>query len=72
MKFIWKNLKKRNKPPEWRLVPDAHGTYTLERWNDKVSIYLTIAVYVTPDEADEHIKNLKGNVIYYREESDKC
>lgn len=51
--------------PKYRLVPDKDGTYTLERLDSLVG-YLCVAVRVTPKEADKVIKNLEGEILYYR------
>jgi hypothetical protein len=61
-------LKKKEKPPKWRLVPDEDGTYTLEKWDDLVG-YLCETVRVTPEEADKQIERLEGKILYYREDS---
>lgn len=54
--------------PRYRLVPNARGSYNLERWNDSVQMYLTKEVHVTPEKADEVIANLEKPAVYYREE----
>ena len=61
-------FKKKEAPPKWRLVPDEHGTYTLEKRDDSLGMYISEAVRVTPDEACEKIAMLEGKVLYYREE----
>jgi hypothetical protein len=57
------------KPPRFRLVPNNSGSYTLEKWAADVCMYLSEAVQVTPEQADEKIKSLDREVIYYREGS---
>jgi hypothetical protein len=57
------------KRAKYRLLPDENGTYTLEKWHGGVlSMYLSERAYVkTPEEADQLIKNLERETIYYRE-----
>ena len=52
---------------KYKLVPDKDGTYTLKMWIPGIKMYLTEAVYVTPERADGIIKNLEREVIYYRQ-----
>ena len=62
--FGWfKNLF--SSPPRWRLVPDQHGTYTLEKWHCDVGMYLTESVRIRDrQEADEKIANMERRLIY--------
>ena len=46
-------------PPKWRLRPDSHGTYFLDKWNPDVSMYLCEKAGVTKESADKAIKNLE-------------
>ena len=62
-------LKKKEKPPKWRLVPDEDGTYTLEKWHGDLIGYLCQTVRVTPEKADKQIARLESKVLYYREET---
>jgi len=72
-KFIAKHFFKkskivRQKPPKYRLVPDEHGTYILERFEYDVGFCLCKAVNIkSPEQADEVIAHLERGVIYYRE-----
>ena len=53
------------KPPKWRLVPDGKGTYTLEKMDLCLGVYMTKGVYVRDkDHANELIENLERRVIY--------
>jgi len=52
---------------KYRLIPDAKGTYTLEKWYYDIKMYLAIGVRLTPEKADRVIKNLERDTIYYRE-----
>ncbi len=61
-------LKPPPEPPKYRLRPDQHGTYTLDKWNPSVQLYLCESVKQTKESADEVIKNLERDVIYYRED----
>lgn len=62
LNFIKKLFAKR---PEWILTPDKDGTYTLEKWDPSIGMYLSEAVYVkTREEADTIIENLERPIIY--------
>lgn len=53
---------------KYRLEPDDRGTYTLQRYDDFTSCWDTVSVSVRPEEADERIKSLEREAIYYRED----
>jgi hypothetical protein len=67
---MFKGLFQRNKKAEaprakYKLRPDAHGTYTLLRWEGLY--YLPVCVMITPEDADKSIANLERETLYYRE-----
>ena len=55
-------------PPKYRLVPNSIGTYTLERWDTSLSMYLCAAVHVNKEESELVIERLEGKILYYTEE----
>ena len=52
------------KKPRWRLEPDEKGTYTLQKWNGNLEMYVTEVVRVTEDDAPRIIANLQRDHIY--------
>ena len=58
-------LKRKLKKPEFRLVPNARGKYDLQRWNASISAYLPAAVHVSKEEAEETIKALGRETLYW-------
>ena len=54
--------------PKYRLVPAIkEGRYHLERWSELVEDYLYEKGNLLLEEADQIIKNLERETIYYRE-----
>ena len=51
--------------PKWRLVPDEHGTFTLEKWHSSIGVYLCEVPSVTQEQADKCIDNLEKETKYY-------
>lgn len=62
-------LKQCEPPPEYKLVPDGYGKYTLERWHPDVKIYLCEEVSVDKEQAERIIKNLSRESIPYIEDN---
>ena len=56
------------KKPKYKLVPDGDGTYTLEKYHEDVNLYLAEGVYLTKDKANDYIKNIERDILYYRED----
>lgn len=61
-----KGQEKKPKPRKYRLVPNSKGTYTLERYDRGMEMYICERVNVTPHQADEAIAHLERGTIYYR------
>jgi len=56
----------KTKKPKWRLTPNKHGSYNLEKWDSVLCLYLVEVVRITPDQADMYIERLERDKIYYR------
>lgn len=54
--------------PEFKLEPNGHGEYSLQRWNCNVDMYLTEAIVKDKKEAQKVIDNLKRKSEYYHDE----
>lgn len=52
------------KKTEFRIVPNAHGKYTLERWSDVLEDYVYAATVSDQMEARSVIDQLKRETIY--------
>jgi len=51
--------------PKYRLVPDRYGTYTLERYDSSLGVYLAEMLETNKDNADKAIANMERDIKYY-------
>lgn len=51
--------------PKYRLVPNRHGSYTLERFDSSVGMYLSEMLETNKENADKAIENMERDIKYY-------
>lgn len=62
---LWNAIRSKESAPKWRMVPDVHGTYTLEKWDNTLGIYLSEKSGISDiASADEIIKLASRKIIY--------